>query len=199
MTWSLCTNSEAVTSELEYVQQLDPDNFLKYLHASDIDFPSDIVNSHCGLSIDDFCSWANDIAQTIKARHEHCLLCIYLFLTTHDFSLDFPNSDLLVFKDTGNETPNGHIMGTKCRPDITAAFEKDWIVDDYTDWALIQLVGETSKGKSREIQMKNAATYLHYLLLARPDFLIAQGLITTMRSVMFLVGTGGVGINGKSR
>ena len=71
------------------------------------------------------------------------------------------------------------VMGTKCRPDITAAFEKDWITDDYTDWALIQLVGETSKGKSREIQMKNAATYLHYLLLARPDFLVT--LLTTMR------------------
>ena len=195
MTWSLCANSEAVTSKLEYVQQLDPDNFLKYLHASDIEFPSDTAHSHRGLSIDDFCSWANDIAQTIKARREHRLLCIYLFLTTHDFSLDFLNGDLLVFKDTGNKTPNGHVTGTKCRPDITAAFEKDWITDDYTDWALIQLVGErASEGKSREIQRKNAATYLHYLLLARPDFLVTQGLLTNMRSVMFLVGTGGVSI-----
>ena len=58
MLWSLCANSEAVTNELEYVQQLDPDNFLKYLHASDIEFPSDIADSHCGLSIDDFCSRA---------------------------------------------------------------------------------------------------------------------------------------------
>ena len=38
------------------------------------------------------------------------------------------------------------------------------------------------------------ATYLHYLLLARPEFLVAQGLLITMRSVMFLVGIGGVGI-----
>ena len=111
MTW-LCANSEAVTSELEYIQQLDPDNFLKYFHASDIDSPSNISHSHRGLSIDDFCSRANDIAQTIKARHEHCLLCIYLFLMTHDFSLDFPNGDLLVFKDTGNKTPNGHVMAS---------------------------------------------------------------------------------------
>ena len=36
--------------------------------------------------------------------------------------------------------------------------------------------------------------YLHYHLLARPDFLVAQGLLTNMRSVMFLVGTGGVSI-----
>ena len=94
----------------------------------------------------------------------------------------------MVFKDTGNKTPYGHVMGTKCRPDITAAFEKDWRMDDYTDWTLIQLVGErASEGKSREIQRKNVAMYLHYLLLARPDFLVAQGLVITMRSVMFLV------------
>jgi hypothetical protein len=36
--------------------------------------------------------------------------------------------------------------------------------------------------------------YLHYLLLARPDFLVAQGLLTTKSEVMFLVGTGGIGI-----
>ena len=98
----------------------------------------------------------------------------------------------------GNKTPNRHlrhVTGTKCRPDITAAFEKDLIMDDYTDWTLIRLTGErASEGKSREIQRKNAATYLHYLLLARPDFLVAQGLLITMRSVMFLVGTGGVSI-----
>ena len=198
MTWSLCANSKAVTSEyiqLEQLEPLTPDNFLKYLHASDIKFHFDVADSHRGLSIDDFCSRAKDIAQTIKARREHHLLCIYLFLTTHDFSLDFPNGDLLVFKDMGNKTPNGHVTGTKCKPDITAAFEKDWIADDYTDWALIRLAGErASEGKSQEIQRKNAATYLHYLLLARPKFLVAQGLLITMRLVMFLVGIGGVGI-----
>ena len=99
-----------MTSKLEYVQQLDPDNFFKYLHASDIEFPSDIADSHCALSINDFCSRANDIAQTIKARREHHLLYIYLFLMTHDFSLDFPNGDLLVFKDMGNKTPNRHVI-----------------------------------------------------------------------------------------
>ena len=68
-------------------------------------------------------------------------------------------------------------------------------MDNYMDWTLIQLAGErASEGKSQEIQRKNAATYLHYLLLARPNFLVAQGLLITIRSVMFLVGTGGVGI-----
>ena len=115
------------------------------------------------------------------------------------FPLDFPNDDLLVFRDTGNNTPFRHVTGTKYRPDITAAFEKDWIKDEngqlHSDWALIRLAGEkTSKGKSLDTQKKNAATYLHYLLLARPDFLVAQGLLTIGDGVVFLVGIGGAGI-----
>ena len=180
---------------VQQLETLTSDAFLDDLRASNINFPSDIANSHPGLSMDDFCSRANDIAQTIKARREHRLLCIYLFLTTHDFSLDFPNGDLLVFKDTGNRTPNRSVMGTKCRPDITAAFKKDWIADDCKNWALIRLMGEkASKGKTRETQRRNAATYLYYLLLSRPNFLVAQGLLTTRGSVMFLVGISGVGI-----
>jgi hypothetical protein len=53
---------------------------------------------------------------------------------------------------------------------------------------------EDIRGKSLETQKKHAAAYLHYLLLARPDFLVAQGLHTTKKGVIFLVGTGGVGI-----
>ncbi|KAH9972175.1 hypothetical protein BGW80DRAFT_1316947, partial [Lactifluus volemus] len=102
---------------------------------------------------------------------------------------------LLVFKDTRNKTPDEHVTGTMCRPDITAVFEKDWVKDDYTDWALIRLVGEkASRDKTFVDQMKNATMYLHYLLLARPDFLVAQGLLITESGVIFLVGTGGVGI-----
>jgi hypothetical protein len=100
-----------------------------------------------------------------------------------------------VFKDTGDETPDEHVTGTQCRPDIIAAFKRDWTTDGYMDRALIRLAGErASKGKSLDVQKKNAATYLHYLLLARPDFLVAQGLLITNSSVMFLVGIGGVGI-----
>ena len=188
----------------ENVQQLEgftPEQFLECLRVSEINrIPDSKINqipdSPDSFSIDGFCSLANDIARSIKAKREHHLLCIYLSLTTHDFSLDFPNDDnLLVFKDTGNKTPSGHVSGTKCRPDITAAFEKDWITVDSTDWALIRLAGEmASKGKNLDTQKKNAATYLHYLLLARPDFLVAQGLLTTTSAVIFLVGIGGVGI-----
>jgi hypothetical protein len=170
------------------------EHFLDYLDVGDDLLPSDISNRRHDL--DNFLTLANEIAQSIKARREHHLLCIYLFL--NDFSLDFPNDDgdnLLVFKDTEHQTPNGHVTGTKCRPDITAAFEKDWLRDHDTDWGLIRLAGEkASSGKSFETQKKNAATYLHYLLLARPDLLVAQGLLTTKSDVMFLVGIGGVGI-----
>ncbi len=182
----------------ESVQQLEcltEEQFLKYLHFTDNLFPSDISNSLPGLSINGFLPVANSIARSIKARREHHLLSIYLFLMTHDFSLDFPEGDLLVFKDTGSKTPIGHLTSTRCRPDIIAAFEKDRITDDSTDWALIRLAGErASEGKSFDAQNKNAATYLHYLLLARPDFLVAQGLLTTKSGIIFLVGTGGVGI-----
>ena len=64
------------------------------------------------------------------------------FLTTHDFSLDFQKSDLLVFKDTGNKIHNGHVQGIMCRPDITAAFEKDWINEFSVAWAVVRLAGE---------------------------------------------------------
>ena len=171
--------------------------FLECLRVGDNVLPSKIPDSLLGLSIDGFCSLANDIARSIKEKREHHLLSIYLFLTTHHFSLtlDFRNSDLLVFKDTGNKIPNGHITGTKYRPDITAAFENDWITDNCTTWALIRLAGErASKRNNFETQKKNAATYLHYLLLARPDFRVAQGLLTTESSLIFLVGTGGEGI-----
>jgi hypothetical protein len=186
---------QAFDENVQQSQLIDSIQFLEYLRVGDNVLPSKTPDSLLGLSMDGFCSLANHIARSIKEKRDHRLLSIYLFLTTHHFSLDFPNSDLLVFKDTENKTPSGHVTGTKCRPDITAAFENDWRTDGCTDWALIRLAGErASKGKSLETQKKNAATYLHYLLLARPDFFVAQGLLTTTSSLMFFVGIGGVGI-----
>jgi hypothetical protein len=101
-----------------------------------------------------------------------------------------------VFKDTETKTHKGHVTDTSCRPDITAAFDHDW--KDHgptTYWPLIRLAGEkASGGKSHDTQNKNAASYLHYLLLARPDLHVAQGLLTRESEVVFLLGTGGVGI-----
>lgn len=110
-------------------------------------------------------------------------------------NLDFRNGPFLVFKSTGNKAQRGHVTDTECRPDFTAAFEEHWGVDNTTLWPCIRLAGEqASKGKSRAQQKKQAITYLHYLLLARPDLYVAQGLLTSIKGIMFLFGIGGNGI-----
>jgi hypothetical protein len=186
---------QAFDENVQQLQLINSKRFLECLRVDDNVLPSEIPHLRPVFSIDDFCSLANDIAHSIKEKRERRLSSIYLFLTAHHFSLDFPNGELLVFKNTENKAPSGHVTGTRCRPDITAAFKDDWITDDCTDWALFRLAGEwASKGKSLDTQQKNAVTYLHYLLLARPDFFVAQGLLATKSSVTFLVGTGGDGI-----
>jgi hypothetical protein len=114
-------------------------------------------------------------------------------LVTH---VDFTKSDLLVFKLTGNNIHYCHIIDTRCRPDYTAAFEKHWLDENATLWPCIRLVGEAaSKGKTPKQQEEQAVSYLHYLLLARPDRHVAQGVLTSDTDVTFLFGIGGVGIS----
>ena len=125
---------QAFREDVRWLERFNEEQFLEYLGVSNSLIPSEIPDLPQSLSIDGFCSMANDIAQSIKATREYHLLCIYLFLTAHDFSLDFQKSDLLVFKDTGNKIPNGHVPGIMCRPDITAAFEKDWINEFSVAW-----------------------------------------------------------------
>jgi hypothetical protein len=100
-----------------------------------------------------------------------------------------------MFKDTETKAPRGHVTDTMCRPDITAAFRRDWNEDGVVHWPFIRLVGEkASKGKSLDYQKSQAVSYLHYLLLARPELYVAQGLLTSDNSVTFYVGIGGEGI-----
>ena len=109
--------------------------------------------------------------------------------------LDFANSPLLTFKSTGNIPHRGHVTDTQYKPNITAAFEGDWGDDNTTLWPCIRLVGEEpSKRQSTKQQRKQAMSYLHCLLLARPDLHVAQGLLTTKKRIMFLFGIGGHGI-----
>jgi hypothetical protein len=62
-------------------------------------------------------------------------------------------------------------------------------------WPCMRLVGEVaSKGKCPVYQKRQAITYLYYILLARPDLHVAQGLFTSDSGVMFLFGIGGVGV-----
>lgn len=100
-----------------------------------------------------------------------------------------------MFKSTGSKIHRSHTTDTECKPDYTAAFKSHWGGDNRTLWPCIRLVGEAaSKGKSRANQEKQAISYLHYLLLARPDLHIAQGLLTFETEVIFLFGIGGLGI-----
>jgi hypothetical protein len=100
----------------------------------------------------------------------------------------------LVFRDTGNQPLVGHVTDSKCKPDITAAFDNHW-QGDVTLWPCVRLAGEkASSGKSKEDQKKQAISYLHYLLLARPDLHVAQGMLISDEQVLFLLGIGGNGI-----
>ena len=108
--------------------------------------------------------------------------------------VDFATDPLLVFKSTGNKVHHGHVTDTRCRPDITAAFEGYWREDSTTLWPCIQFAGEdASKGKSKAAHKEHAISYLHYLLLARPDLHVAQGVLISEKRIMFLLGIGGVG------
>ena len=119
------------------------------------------------------------------------LLCTWHFLI---LTLDFPNKPLLVFKSTEHVTPRGHVTDTKCRPNIIAAFKGDWTKDNITLWPCIQLVGEqTSEEKSQEDREEQAVSYLHHLLLARPDLHVVHGLLTSKHTITFLLGVGGYG------
>ncbi len=110
------------------------------------------------------------------------------------FTLDFPKRNTLVFQDTGYKPPPGHVTDTMCKPDITAAFKGHW-KNGIVPWPFIRLAGETaSAGKSHLDQQEQAFSYLHYLLLARPDLYVAQGLLSSDKKFTFLFGIGGEGI-----
>ncbi|KAG8918231.1 hypothetical protein FRC01_001967 [Tulasnella sp. 417] len=106
------------------------------------------------------------------------------------------SSGLVVFKDTERKVPRGHVIDTRCKPDITAAFEDAFNCNnDTTFWPCIRMAGGwASEETPPEDQETEAISYLHYLLLARPDLYVAQGMLASEESMMFLVGIGGFGI-----
>ncbi|KAG8946855.1 hypothetical protein FRC04_011402 [Tulasnella sp. 424] len=148
--------------------------FLKVLRIPEDRLPS--KPSGLEFNFGGFLEAANSMSRSIKERY-------------------FAQSDLLVWKNTGQKPPRGPVTDTECKPDITVAFEKDFDRENTTLWPCIHLAGEqASKGKSREDHEKQAISYLHYLLLLRPDLYVAQGMLTSENDVMFLLGIGGVGI-----
>ena len=72
----------------------------------------------------------------------------------------------------------------------------DWGDNNTTLWPCIWLVSEkASEGKTHKEQKRQAISYLHYLLLARPDLHIAQGLLASKSNLMFLLRIGGTGVH----
>ena len=141
-----------------------------------------------------FLELANKLAEFIPQQSEHYLFLCLAFLLTYNFTLDFENHPILEVRDTGNKPQDGHVTDTKCRPDIMAALQCHW-KNGAMRWPLIQLAGEVgSKGKGPGNQSKQVISYLHYLLLARPDLDIAQGLLINDNKVSFFFEIGGEGI-----
>jgi hypothetical protein len=121
--------------------------------------------------------------------------CAWLSCRHIIFTSDFPERDILEFRDTGSKIPLGHVTDTQCRPDITAALQGHWDDKGVVPWPFIRLAGESASAKkSKDYQKGQAISYLHYLLLARPDLNVAQGLLSSDNKVIFLFGIGGEGI-----
>jgi hypothetical protein len=177
----------------------DQESFLLFLN---VELPPECPPVPNGWSRgkDDFLESANMVAKFIRDQSEHYLF-LYLVSCRHIiFTLDFPERDALVFRNTEHRSPLGHVTDTACRPDITAALEGHWKngKKGTVHWPFICLAGKTaSVRESRADQKQHAFSYLHYLLLARPDLYVAQGLLLSSlrrRQVTFLFGIGGEGI-----
>jgi hypothetical protein len=173
--------------------------FLEFLNVPHDRLPLKIPKVNGQVTLDTLVHVANTMAKSMRDLCE-CLL-LYLHpprlrrsLILHIY---FANQDLLVFKSTGSQSHGGHIIATDCKPDYVAAFMSDWGGKDTTLWPCIRLVGEkSSQGKKPEDEERlgQAMSYLHDLLLARPDLHVAQGLFTSKSDLIFLLGIGGVGI-----
>ncbi|KAI9455217.1 hypothetical protein F5148DRAFT_1369876 [Russula earlei] len=155
------------------LRPFDESGFLDFLKLKD-QLPEIVLGKNLRKQ-ESFLELANTAAQIIKDEY-------------------FSQGNTLEFRDMGNKSPPGHVMDTKCKPDIMAAFQNNW-KDDVVRWPFIQLAGETaSRGKPPNIQRGQVISYLHYLLLARPDLYIAQGLLSSEKGLTFFFGIGGEGI-----
>jgi hypothetical protein len=135
--------------------------------------------------------WPNPYRSSVSAF----FLCTRFVCRILSVFVDFPKMELLVFKSTPNQPHGGHITDTKCRPDFIAAFKSEWKPENATLWPCIRLVGEDASSSDKpDDQEKHAASYLYYLLLARPDLYVTQGLLISDSKIMFLFGIGGDGV-----
>ncbi|KIO25467.1 hypothetical protein M407DRAFT_25171 [Tulasnella calospora MUT 4182] len=170
-------------------------DLLRFLHGSSGEpIPLSSIPRINEWSAQTFLNAANTIAKSIKSERRNRLSRSESLSKLLSGALDFSTSDTLVFKNTGDKSHLGHVTDTGCRPDFIAVFDADF-KNKKVLWPYIHLTGEhASKGKTREDQKRQAISYLHYLLLARPDLYVAQGMLTSRTGIIFLVGIGGHGI-----
>jgi predicted RNA-binding Zn-ribbon protein involved in translation (DUF1610 family) len=107
--------------------------------------------------------------------------------------LDFAKEPLLVFKDTGNKPPLGHVTDSKCKPDITAASTS--LAGRRHIVAVCPTCGR--KGVLRKIQRRTEET--SYILSPLPPTRTTRppcctGMLISDEGIWFLLGIGGVGI-----
>jgi hypothetical protein len=84
-----------------------------------------------------------------------------------------------------------HPNDTRCRPDYTIAFERNWTDDGHISWPLIELVGEKASSGDPDPR-KKAVSYLHYLMTARPDLEAGLGFLTFKAGITFFVAFQGI-------
>ena len=110
--------------------------FLKFLDLNSPGSVPDIVPNVPSRGKASFLELSNKLAEFIQQQSEHYLFLCLAFLLTYNFTLDFENHPILEFQDMGNKPQDGHLMDTRCRPNITAALQGHWKGHD-VHWPLI--------------------------------------------------------------
>jgi hypothetical protein len=97
-------------------------------------------------------------------------------------------STVLRIEERGSQPPTGHPTGPLARPDIII-FREGFLVNrdkDKVFWGAVEMAIEFhSEGKTYEVRQKQAATYVLYLLEARPDLVSALGLLVEPKHLEF--------------
>ena len=114
----------------------DQSKFLKFLDLNSPRSVPDLVPNIPLTGKASFLELSNKLAEFIQQQSEHYLFLCLAFLLTYNFTLDFKNHPILEFQDMGNKPQDGHLMDTRCRPNITAALQGHWKGHDM-HWPLI--------------------------------------------------------------
>ncbi|KAG9020642.1 hypothetical protein FS837_007994, partial [Tulasnella sp. UAMH 9824] len=120
------------------------------------------------------------------AEHKRDQVQVFAFNEELHELRDFESSDgFLDFLDGSSDEP----IPLSSIPHI-----KKWSTQTFLKAANTIAKSIKSQRKTRECQTQQAISYLHYLLLARPDLYVAQGMLTSKTGIKFLLGIGGHGV-----